>query len=220
LTEQSEQQDEIPENIRETFLGMLLHDVILSLERMEQDDCQATRRDLIRTTFAAIEGVAQVYRDHVRSIADNLDLVDQMTAMALSEIGYFVSETGKLERQIRFIPLPSMIRLITRLAKQVCPQVKVDFSGADWQNFRLAIAIRNRITHPKTRTDLTVPTTDVKVVQGAFFWLLEVVSNVMSATNTEASRYLALLTEFGEKLISGDENAKALYEAVKRELDE
>lgn len=58
---------------REEFLGILMHDVLLAIQRRNLDDTQATRRDLIRTMFAAIEGASWEYREHVRSVATDLE---------------------------------------------------------------------------------------------------------------------------------------------------
>jgi hypothetical protein len=210
---------EIRDEVRETFFGLLSQDVILSLERKRQNDNQASRRDLVRTMFAAIEGYAQEYRDHVRSIADDIEPIDPVMSLALSEKTYFISENGHVDVQIRYTPLPSMIRLVTRLASEICPQLKVDFSGSDWRNFRQAATIRNRITHPKSKSDLTISDDDIDVVQMAFFWLLTVITETMAATNEAASRHLAVLTEFGDRLLAGDNQALALYEAARLELD-
>jgi hypothetical protein len=58
---------------REDFLGILLHDVLQSMQRRTASDTQASRRDLIRTMFAAIEGASWEYRKRVRDIAVELD---------------------------------------------------------------------------------------------------------------------------------------------------
>lgn len=210
---------EIPQEVRETLFGMLSHDVILSLERKDQNDNQATRRDLIRTMFAAIEGYSQEYRNHVRSIVDDIEPLDPVTSLALSEKSYFISETGNVEIQLRYTPLPTMIRLVTKLASQICPQLQVDFSGSDWQNFRQATTIRNRITHPKKISDLTIADADIVVVQSAFFWLLSVITEAMAATNEAANQHLKIMTEFGNRLSAGDKDALKLYEAARLELD-
>ncbi len=210
---------EIAKEVRETFLGMLSYDVILSLQRMEQEDSQAARRDVIRTIFAAVEGYCEEYRDHVRSVAEDIEPFDDITKLALSETYYFVTEAGVVEQQRRFVPITSSIRLVTRLAKQISPEIEVDFSGSDWHRFRKAIAIRNRITHPKRPTDLSISDDDIKDVESAFFWLLDVISHVMAAMNEQAGRYLQFMRDFGNKLIAGDETALAPYEMAKRKLD-
>lgn len=211
---------EVREEVRKTFFGLLSHDVILSLERKQQNDDQASRRDLVRTMFAAIEGYAQEYRDHVRSISNDIEQIDPVLSLALSEKNYFISENGTVDVQIRYTPLPSMIRLVTRMASQICPDLKVDFSGSDWQNFRHAATIRNRITHPKNISDLTILDDDIATVQTAFFWVLAVITETMAATNEAASRHLAVMTEFGNKLLAGDKHALGLYEAARLELDQ
>jgi hypothetical protein len=138
--------------------------------------------------------------------------------MALTESSYFVSDTGKVELQTRFISLPSMLRLIIRLAEQIAAEIKVDFSGHDWQNFRHAISVRHRITHPKKRSDLEISDNDVQTVRAAFYWLLETLVNVMAAMNDESSKFLDDVTMFTALLIAENPMALALYEEGKHKF--
>ena len=90
---------ENPDSVRETFFGILTQDVILSMERQERSDTQATRRDFIRTMFAAIEGYVWKYREHVRSVISDIGTIPALTELALSETSYTVTENGKVEAQ-------------------------------------------------------------------------------------------------------------------------
>ena len=205
---------ENPDAVCETFFGILTQDVILSMERQERNDTQATRRDLIRTMFAAIEGYVWKYREHVRSVISDIGTIPALTELALSETSYTVTENGKLEAQTRFITLTAMIRLVSRLAEEHCPGLQVDFSQAGWSHLQQAIKIRNRITHPKSTSDLTITPQDIATTNAGFFWLLESITSVMESTKIALEQYVTDIKLLGEKLISGDPQAIAEYKAA------
>jgi hypothetical protein len=197
-----------------TFLGLLAQDVISAWERNDESDSQATRRDMIRTMFVAVEGLVWEYRNHVRSIADDIHPIPPVTAMALAELTYSVTENGDVKEQTRFISIPTMIRLTTRLAEEFSPELKVDFGGTGWSAFREAIAIRNRVTHPKKYADLELSIEDVRKSQLGFMWLFRTVRTVMGETNATYRRYAQRLEDVSTKLFKGDTQTWAAYRAA------
>lgn len=203
---------------RDTFFGILSRDVEICWERIEVADTQATRRDLIRTMFAAIEGYVSEYRAHVRSLVDDIGTIPPMMELALNETSYSVDEQGILKEHIRFIPLISMIRLVTKLAEQHCPGLKIDFSNAGWSKLKQTIKIRNRITHPKNLSDLEITQEDIAISQAGFFWTLKLIVEVMEASGAVLAQYVVDLKLLGEQLSSGDPKALADYQIAQAAL--
>ena len=211
---------ESPDAVRETFFGILTQDVILSMDRQERSDTQATRRDLIRTMFAAIEGYVWEYREHVRSVISDIGTIPTLTELALSEMSYAVTENGKVVPQTRFITLTSMIKLISRLAQEQCPELQVDFTQTGWSDLQQAIKIRNRITHPKSRSDLKISLQDIAISQAGFFWILHFITTVMESTTAVLLQYSIDLRLLVDELKSGDPKALAEYKAALNLLDD
>jgi hypothetical protein len=195
----------------ESFHLILMNDVLLSMERVERADTQTSRRDLIRTTFAAIEGYVWQYRSHVRFMVETVSEIPPIMALALAEATYVVSETGKLSEQTRFVSLTAMIRLVTRLAEANCAGLKIDFSDQGWSNVQQAIDIRNRITHPKNHSDLTITDEDIEISRDGFFWLIIMMLRVMQASVDRSSHFLDEFTKLLGQLKSGDPAALADY---------
>ena len=211
---------EDPDSVRETFFGILTQDVILSMERQERSDTQATRRDLIRTMFAAIEGYVWEYREHVRSVISDISTIPTLTELALSEMSFTVTENGKVLPQTRFITLTSMIKLVSRLAEEQSPELQVDFTEAGWSDLQQAIKIRNRITHPKSRYDLKISLQDIAISQAGFFWILHFITTVMESTTAVLLQYSIDLRLLVDELKSGDPKALAEYKAALNLLDD
>jgi hypothetical protein len=201
--------DEPLDELRETFLAVLVADVIRAMER--EPDKQSNRRDLMRASFAAIEGLVWVCRKHVEEVAKDVGEISPMTEMAFSDLTYKVTESGAIEPQTRFITITAMIKFTTKQAQKLSPELKLDFGVQGWTDLLAFIAIRNRITHPKTLPELHISDEDLKVLQSAFFWLLNLVGDVMESTTKVSAKYLAELREISALLISGDQKALALY---------
>jgi hypothetical protein len=204
----------LEKEVQESFLRILVEDVIISTERHDIDPTQANKRDLIRTIFAAIEGLSWSYREKVRSVANDIDPLSPIQKLALAEKTYSVDEQGKIQAQTRFISIPAMIRLTTRLVEQFCPALKVDFDVAGWADLKQAIKVRNRITHPKSLSDLDVSSADVAFSQSGLFWFLGLVGDVMAVMLSAQTEYLADFRHLTNLLASGDETALAEYRAV------
>ena len=210
---------EPPNSFQENFLAALIQDVILSTQRLDAEDSQSNRREFVRTSFAAIEGFVWNYRENVRSFCHSIADLSPLTIAALSEESYSVTGSGVVVRQVRYIPLPSMFRLTTRLAEEYCPGLKVNFSTAGWSSFNKAIKIRNRVTHPKKMADLEIAKSDVQVFKVGFFWLFDTIFDVSETTNVRLREYLADLQSIVSALYAGDPETLALYERARLTLN-
>lgn len=200
-------------------MGMLAHDVLIALNRLEKDDTQTSRRDFIRTLFAAVEGIVWQFRETVRSSAEDLDALPPMLAMAMTETSYSVSESGKLTDQQRFIPLPAMIRLVTNVAKELAPTLDIAFNEKGWDDLKRTIAIRNRITHPKGISDLAISSDDTKTAWSGLIWLLDHFAEVTQSVVNVQSDHLTMLKELVAGLKSDDPASLDLYRKTLVETD-
>jgi hypothetical protein len=214
LIESKKSDEEKSMPLNDSFMGMLIHDVIAALERREVNDDQTSRRDLVRTLFAAIEGLVWVYRENVRAVANDIDPLSPIMELAFAEKTYSVDEKGHVQEQQRFISMLAMIRLASRVAEKICPELKIDFGVSGWTDLQLAIKVRNRITHPKSLSDLNITKGDIEISESALLWLLKLMESVMTATLSASKQDYSEFILFAEKLRSGDEEALALYRAA------
>lgn len=148
---------------------------------------QFRRRSFIRAGFAYIEG--HLYQLKQLALAlDNfkLDLRAGDTKknawiegtmltpgerMVLAEETFEVDDKGKVYPQTRFVRLDKNIKLAFRaFAKAYSIDFPIDFGVAEWGDFKTAIDIRNRITHPKGVADLKVSDAEMQVVDRGLGW--------------------------------------------------
>ncbi len=166
-----------------------------------------------------MEGATWIYRMHILSVAESLDVSTPKLKWAFSETSLFISETGKIKEKQNFVPTTAMIRLATKTAEDMC-SIKIDFMHIGWKYLKDAITLRNRVTHPKKVEDLAVSRHDLENAYVAFDWFLTTVANVMEATLKEMSAYAQDTKDLVEKLRTGDPDTLALYESVYREPDD
>lgn len=213
LTRSPHDQDSSTDALQRGFVHTLVDDVIAAYERLGRSDTAAHRREMIRTTFAAVEGIAWVYREHVGKAARDMGYVTPLLDLALRERSYIVSERGFLTEQTRFVSLTAMLRLTTRLAEKVSPSLKIDFQHPGWGALKETIAIRNRVTHPKTSSDLLISKADTGTAKSGFYWLLALAIEAMAASNEALSLFTGDFRVLLDDLKSGDSKALAEYRA-------
>ena len=201
------------------FLSTLIGDVAAAHTNLDGAD-QAARRNLVRTTFAAIEGAVWTCREHVRQAAKDMGHLTPLADLALREQNYTVSEQGELIEQVRYITLPASIRLTVKQAQMLSDAVQVEFNGPAWPKLKAAIAIRNRITHPKQRGDLIIEDAELTLVHNSFLWVLATTTEVMAAINAAFAIFSHNTKIFVDALKNGDPTALALYERELMRPDE
>ena len=203
-----------------SFLATLALDIESALGQVDASDTASNRRNALRTIISAMEGASWIYRTHVLSVAQGLNLASPKLEFAFAETFLFVSEQGEIREQQRFVSTTAMIRLTTKTAQEICSDLEVDFMHAGWQKLQNAIRLRNRITHPKGINDLAVSRQDMEAAKSGVDWFLTTVITVMEATVRELSAYSAEAKDFIAKLRSGDPDTLALYERVRRAPDD
>lgn len=189
------------------LIRTLIEDVIAARERLEAADTQTARRDVVRASLAAMEGEVWLAREHVRDSLRTLDELTPLADLALRETTYQVTDGGKLIEQTRSIALPTAVRLIVAQAQIICPDLAVDFAGTGWESLRSAVAIRNRITHPRPGRDLNVTNDELRMIEIGLNWLFATINYVMASTNL----ILVEARKFIDELLTGDPAALKEY---------
>lgn len=134
-------------NIWAGFLGSLMLDVDDALRRQESQDSPTTRRGLIRTLIAAVEGLAWIYREHVLGIAKEMDELSDKERAALSDTVAMVDDKGRISEQKRYLSTIATIRLTTRMAKKFASDCDPDFNGTGWADLKDTFTLR-KSDHP------------------------------------------------------------------------
>ncbi|NBC37582.1 hypothetical protein GTZ99_13590 [Novosphingobium sp. FSY-8] len=196
------------------FVRTLLSDVMEARGRRDADDTEANRRSLIRSSFAAAEGLVWQYRQHIIDIAETLNKLESREILALSEHSYHVNTSGNISTQPRFVPLTATVRLVARMAKKISPESAIDFDKNEWNQFQKAITIRNRLTHPKSAHDLQINKQDMTEAMTGFMWLCDALISSMAHANNALADFSAIAHACIKDLLAGDPDTVQAYLAA------
>lgn len=195
---------ETSEPNQNSFTHVLVGDVTDAEERLKANDTPTHRRELIRAAFAAMEGLHWRLKQDVFNHADTVTNLSVHEKAALLEEAYSVDERGTVRSQPRFLPLPTAIRLVVSIVKRYRPDYEIDFNHVGWSNLRSAIDVRNRLVHPKTLSDLSVSDLEIGQALSAFSWLLALVIEVLSETNSHLKAITSELSTSSDVPVQAD----------------
>lgn len=111
------------------FMALLIEDVMAARERLTISHTQTARRDVVRASLAAIEGMIWVAREHVRTVLAELEQLTPVADLAMRELTYTVSEHGRPIEHARGLPVLTSIRLVVWQARIISPEISVEFSS-------------------------------------------------------------------------------------------
>lgn len=202
---------EIMADIAPTFIRTLITDVIVAREHLSETDEQGRRRNLIRTSFAAIEGLVWLLRNHVLEVGSALGNLAPLEALALQDKGYAVGGDGVLRETAQYMSFKVAIKYAIRRAQAITPELSIDYGGEGWAGLMAAVEVRHRITHPKTTEDLVIEQDDLAATSRGLVWLLATVEYAMQSTNTAFQEHNAAMRSLTAALKRGDPGALRLY---------
>lgn len=146
------------------------------------DNAQFWIRNSIRSLFAHVEGIVYGLKrlSYTKHVATNSILSVEEIA-ALQELGYEVKENGDVEERKQGIRTINNVRFTFKIVSKVFAIGWLpDFSSDGWENFRKALKIRHRITHPKSKADLTITSEEINIVNAAQGWWRNTLNGLFS----------------------------------------
>lgn len=198
---------------------LLIEDVIEARREVATGATQAVQRNLVRTTFAAIEGLVWLAREHVHEVAEKMHVLTPTASMALREKSYFVADNGELVEQIRFVTLRAMIRLIAKQTALIAPDFTLMYTHSGWQKLQEAAAIRNRITPPKKASELVVDERMLADVEAGFTWTAASMEHVIASSTASFRRHVEATRAIVDALNTGDQTTIDEYSRAASQPD-
>ena len=203
-----------------SFMRILVEDALTAQARRKQADSDRHRREEIRATFAAIEGVTWICREQVRQAARSLDVLTPYADLALQERTFGVTDKGDIVEQVRYITLPTILRLTIKQARLVSPSIELDVKGTGWMALTALIGVRNRVTHPKSVADLAISDADLASAAAGLLWLMQAVDTISQALVEAQRTYNEVARNVVDDLIAGDADTWAAYRTALDQSDD
>lgn len=91
----------------------------------------------------------------------------------LREESFSLNGRGKIQIQQKFVPIDANIRFaFSMYGRAIGRAIELNCSGEEWHAFKNALAIRNRIVHPKSADELSITDDELACVRKATNWIL------------------------------------------------
>ena len=141
----------------------------LQLGRANPD--QFANRTLLRTYFAFVEGLAYQLRQVTIASLEGSHLLTQAELALLKEERFQLNSKGEPECRENFQSvLPNLLFSIRCYVKNHGASYSPDTGHNGWESMRRAVAVRDRITHPKSASGLEITEEDVAHFTSAAAW--------------------------------------------------
>src|SRR5208337_337773 len=161
--------DELTET--RAFIDVIEQDVDTALEILSKDDTPYNRRAFIKNYYSFLEGLLYYMRQEVIKKAMSAPGTLSVAEMAvLKEETYYVSGKGKVQTQEKHLSFEQSFRISFHYFFKHVDSVRVDYGNGGWRALLEGLKIRNRITHPKQASQLTITEEELERVKIGKNW--------------------------------------------------
>jgi hypothetical protein len=150
---------------------VLADDLEDALALGRQSPTQFAHRTLFRTYFAYVEGLAFQLRQVTLASLQNTQLLSEGELALLRESRFQLNHRGQPEERENFQQfLPNLLFSIRCYVKNHGATYQPDIGHHGWECMKKAVAVRDRLTHPKSAQGLEVTEEDSQVFAEAAAW--------------------------------------------------
>ena len=150
---------------------VLSADLENALQLKREKPTQFAYRNLFRTYFAYVEGFAFQLRQVTQaSLAETNFLTDAELALLREERAQ-LNNKGEPERKGNYQPfLPNLLFSVRCYVKNHGAKYQPDISHNGWESMKKSVAVRDRLTHPKSASGLEVKEEDLECFSAGSEW--------------------------------------------------
>jgi len=174
-----------------TPLLRFLRDAEAAEALLDASDTQFARRTYIRALFAYIEGAVWILKYTCRNGRryKSSPGISPGEYALLGDVSYDLKENGDVFEQAKFLRLPENLRFCVKMFNRLFGSaIDLKVGETNWQNFKQAIAIRHRITHPKHDTDFDISDAEIDQCKQTCLWFNQISSDAIHAVFDSSKR--------------------------------
>ena len=160
----------------------LTKEAALIAKRLGKNNIQLARRLVIMQVFVLMEALAHLMKQRIQEAYVRNDWQGHVTFEEwIASLGedHTIQENGDLKFQVkRYRTLPHILFCLRLAAKS--NQKKFDHSKINhWQSVKGANEVRNRITHPKSATQLEIKPEEYRLAVQTLRWFNESIRQIV-----------------------------------------
>ncbi|PSB18168.1 hypothetical protein C7B61_12710 [filamentous cyanobacterium CCP1] len=154
-------------------LMVLLDDANAAETLLDATDGQFERRAYVRSTMVMIEGTIWILKQTCLK-ASNPNRTRHLAVAEfamLSDQTYDLKNNGEVRTTTKFLKLPDNLRFTINMCNRLfgC-SLNLQAGDASWDRFLKAVAVRNRIMHPKVITDFEITNQEIDNCKQVVSW--------------------------------------------------
>ena len=147
---------------------------------LEKDDNQFTRRAYVRSMFSIIEGSIWVLKQTILQATVPKGRIVKMSVAEyslLSDRSYDLKSNGIIQEKVKYLKLPdNLVFTFGLLAKYFGAEFNLGIGEVEWENFRKAQVIRDRITHPKAPAEFNISDAEIAICRATSTWFNKLIA--------------------------------------------
>jgi hypothetical protein len=160
------------------LLPELIKDVA-ACEESVTDGNQHARRSYVRSLLAMIEGTIHCVKELEFAELYAREKPHIPTLVVLKEVVFDIDKNGRIKEKVKYVDSASNLRFVVNMFNSIFEkQLDLGIGTSKWDNFKTAIKISNRITHPK-ENDLSVSETELSVMKDVNEWFNGIIKDVI-----------------------------------------
>lgn len=161
-----------------------LREEFITLQReLVQNDSPITRRTFFRAVCANIEGTLNYL---MRIMAENAAVLTDTERLAFLERQIHVKDSGEVSTGPLHIKTKTKIKMVFHSLAKYPGGAALDLSSHEFDKLIKAVAVRNRLMHPRIDGDLSVSQEEVQHLIDGYGWYIRGYQAALKGIKREA----------------------------------
>jgi len=175
------EQEKAP-HVGDPMFDALSSDYDKCLDHLESEDTQFWRRTICRTIFSIFEAMNGLLKEKAIEAACSADKKSRSITRIELLLGndWRILKDGKLEKQPLRPPFLNYTAFILRALAEESNAEPTFFSDSGWNDFKKAVEVRHRLTHPQKNTDMNVSDAELTSLHEAVCWYYNATITVLN----------------------------------------
>ena len=181
--------------LQETF-SILEKDLAFAREQWQKSDTPYTRRTLVRTSTALMEGLVNQMGDFILETIDcGVEFLFTSAELSiLKEETYSLNKKGEVDSRVNFQPfLPKLLHTAHCYMRLFGEDFNANTGVYGWECMQSLVKTRNRLMHPKGACDLEVSDKNFEMAQNAVEWFNDEFTDIFEKTKKRYNKMLKVM---------------------------
>jgi len=149
----------------------------------QEDHHYILPRAAVSVLFAGIEGSLFVLKQMFHDVPQlNASLRPEDTGFLREKIpSPYLNDNGTVDLKNAKIPLGTNVRFLERISNEVLGTHLDIVNSGHWDDFKDAVRVRDRVTHPRSVDDMGVSEEELKLMTRVFFAFVDFFGDIIAA---------------------------------------